>query len=89
MLTENTPAFCKQRTCPDEITLMAYRVNELPMFTRRSIDAHIVDCDFCGAEAQLLGQEGSLMFDEATPLVPFALLALATNLLPLLASAVQ
>jgi len=90
MLAENTLAFCKQRTCPDDLTPATDRANDLAVATRWKIAAHVAGCDFCGAEAQLLRQKGFLLVNEATPPpLPFALLVLAKSLLPESAFTVQ
>ena len=46
--------FCKRATCPSAETLLTYRRDALAMEQTVWVEAHLDECDFCGAEYQLL-----------------------------------
>jgi hypothetical protein len=47
-------AFCKRATCPASETLLAYRTCGLAAERMVWVSTHLDECDFCGAELQLL-----------------------------------
>jgi len=51
-----TRNFCKTARCPSSETLLRYRRNRLGIVERMTIERHIHDCDFCGAEIHLLNR---------------------------------
>lgn len=74
--------FTKQTGCPAAATLVAYQDGALSVLARQATAAHLTNCEFCAAEAQLLGaHRAPAAADAATPPVPFALLALAESAL--------
>jgi hypothetical protein len=46
--------FCKRATCPSSETLLSYRTGGLEAERMVWVAAHLDECDFCGAELQLL-----------------------------------
>lgn len=54
MPSPGTAAFRKQITCPPAEMLLAHRTGKLAPPASMTIHAHLIDCEFCGAEAQLL-----------------------------------
>ncbi len=46
--------FCKRLSCPPSETLLAYRSGHTSQTKRERILSHLADCEFCGAELQLL-----------------------------------
>jgi hypothetical protein len=49
-------AFCKKATCPSSETLLTYRTSSLAVEQTLRVEAHLDECDFCGAEFQLLAE---------------------------------
>jgi hypothetical protein len=47
-------AFCKRASCPSSETLLMYRTCELGAERMVRVASHLDECDFCGAELQLL-----------------------------------
>ena len=54
MRTRPSNAFCKTMSCPSGHELLAYHLTKLPDNERPAIEAHLDQCEFCGAELQLL-----------------------------------
>lgn len=49
--------FCKQLSCPTAETIVAYQLEALPASVRaEDIALHLGNCEFCGAESQLLSR---------------------------------
>jgi hypothetical protein len=48
--------FCKRATCPSSETLLSYRTCDLAAERMVWVASHLDECDFCGAELQLLTQ---------------------------------
>lgn len=46
--------FCKRATCPSSETLLSYRTCGLAAERMVWVASHLDECDFCGAELQLL-----------------------------------
>ncbi|HEX8709475.1 MAG TPA: hypothetical protein VF723_14620 [Pyrinomonadaceae bacterium] len=46
-------AFYKQAECPSSQTLLSYRTQALTVEQVLWVEAHLGECDFCGAELQL------------------------------------
>lgn len=46
--------FCKRISCPPSETLLAYRSDRIPEAARKRVFLHLAECEFCGAELQLL-----------------------------------
>jgi hypothetical protein len=49
-------AFCKRATCPSSETLLSYRTCGLAAERMVWVASHLDECDFCGAELQLLSE---------------------------------
>jgi len=49
-------AFCKRATCPSSEALLSYRTCGLAAERMIWVATHLDECDFCGAEFQLLTQ---------------------------------
>ncbi|HEX8181036.1 MAG TPA: hypothetical protein VF525_15925 [Pyrinomonadaceae bacterium] len=74
--------FTKQPGCPAAATLVAYHEDALPVLSRQAVGAHLSNCEFCAAEAQLLGRADQQPAAEfVAPPMPFALRALAESML--------
>lgn len=54
MISLRVIKFCKQAACPSSETLISYQARALATEQRIRVDSHLCECDFCGAEAQLL-----------------------------------
>lgn len=54
MTPSSVPVFCKQINCPSARSLMTYRAGLLTTVQRERISQHLGECEFCGAELQLL-----------------------------------
>jgi hypothetical protein len=48
--------FCKRASCPSSETLLAYRTCGLAAELMVGVASHLDECDFCGAEFQLLAE---------------------------------
>ena len=48
--------FRKSIACPSSQTLLAYRKSDLRQKRRDWVEAHLVSCEFCRAELQLLNR---------------------------------
>jgi hypothetical protein len=46
--------FCKTARCPSSEMLLRYREHVVSIADRISIRKHLIDCDFCSAELELL-----------------------------------
>ncbi|MEJ7617085.1 MAG: hypothetical protein WKF30_09035 [Pyrinomonadaceae bacterium] len=46
--------FCKLISCPPSETLFAYRSGQASQAMRERLSSHLAECEFCGAELQLL-----------------------------------
>lgn len=76
-------AFSKRATCPSSETLLAYRTCDLGIERIVWVSEHLDECDFCGAELQLLTEHASTAQEEECPIVemPSSLRCLAQSLL--------
>ncbi|HEX8845400.1 MAG TPA: hypothetical protein VF791_12185 [Pyrinomonadaceae bacterium] len=76
-------AFCKRATCPSSETLLAYRTCELAHARVVWVSEHLEECDFCGAELQLLAEHAPHAQEEEYSVVdmPPSLRCLAQSLL--------
>jgi hypothetical protein len=54
MISLSVIKFCKRAACPSSETIVSYQTCALAAEQRISIASHLCECDFCGAEAQLL-----------------------------------
>jgi len=75
MRSTRTAGFRKLRTCPQSEALSVYCQGGTTAVRPSSIAAHVVACDFCGAEAQLLSR-----FPPPASALPFAALAMPAGL---------
>ena len=74
-------AFRKRATCPSSQTLLAYRTSALAE-RMLWITAHLDECDFCGAEFQLLAEHVPAEEEECRLVeMPASLRCLAQSLL--------
>jgi hypothetical protein len=48
--------FCKRATCPSSESLLSYRKFGLTAERMARVASHLDECDFCGAELQLLSE---------------------------------
>lgn len=80
-MTETARKFCKTRGCPSTDTLLAYSAEKTGDVETAIISGHLFECEFCGAELELLTKhppgEPSLTVLE----IPLQLLQLAEILL--------
>jgi anti-sigma factor RsiW len=56
MYRVSTAAFRKHKTCPTTDVLVLYSGSELTRGRRERVERHLGNCDFCGAEMQLLSK---------------------------------
>lgn len=54
MISLRVIKFCKRAACPSSETLVSYQECALATEQRILVATHLCECDFCGAEAQLL-----------------------------------
>ena len=59
MYRVSTARFLKRRTCPSADVLISYGEAELTREREERVAGHLADCDFCGAEMQLLSKHWS------------------------------
>ncbi len=75
-------AFCKRATCPSSETLLAYRTCDMAAEQMIWVASHLDECDFCGAEFQLLTEHAPIEEEEcALSDMPLNLRWLAKSLL--------
>jgi len=75
-------AFCKRVTCPSSETLVSYGTRALAAEQMLTVSTHLDECDFCGAEFQLLRRNTAREDEECiTPAMPSHLRRLAQSLL--------
>jgi hypothetical protein len=75
-------AFSKKATCPSSDTLLTYRTSSLAMEQTVWVEAHLDECDFCGAEFQLLAEHAPTDEEECAFVdIPSNLRCLAQSLL--------
>ena len=67
-------AFCKRASCPSSETLLMYRTRNLAAGRMVWVASHLGECDFCGAELQLLTDHAP------TEQVEYAVTAMPANL---------
>ena len=78
----NAIAFCKRVTCPSSETLLAYRTCDMVVERMIWVATHLEECDFCGAEFQLLVEHAPTEEEECVPSdMPLNLRWLAKSLL--------
>lgn len=78
----NAIAFCKRATCPSSETLLSYRTCGLAAERMIWVASHLDECDFCGAELQLLTEHAPAVEEEcALSVMPPHLRWLAESLL--------
>src|SRR6478672_8246697 len=53
--------------CPDENRLAAYVAQRLSGSARKSVEAHVADCDFCLGQVAFLTQSADWVSPEAVP----------------------
>ena len=54
MKTRSANTFCKTMACPSGQDLLSFHLTSLPAERRETVARHLDQCDFCGAEFQLL-----------------------------------
>jgi hypothetical protein len=74
-------AFRKRASCPSSQTLLAFHRSHLGCENDAGIETHLVNCDFCNAELQLLTLHLSDSEEYAFVEMPTALRRLAESLL--------
>jgi hypothetical protein len=75
-------AFCKKTTCPSSEALLTYRTSSLAVEQAVWVESHLDECDFCGAEFQLLAEHAPTEEEECACVdIPSNLLCLAQSLL--------
>jgi hypothetical protein len=74
--------FCKRATCPSSETLLTHRTHALAVEQTVWVEAHLDECDFCGAEFQLLTEHAPTEEEECEIVdMPLSLRRLAQSLL--------
>lgn len=74
-------AFCKKATCPSSETLLTHRKSNLAIEQALWVETHLDECDFCGAEFQLLAEHVPTKEEYAFVDIPSNLRCLAQSLL--------
>ena len=73
--------FCKRVSCPSSQSLLAYDQFRLGFLQTKRIDTHLINCDFCNAELQLLTRHRDNRDEASFPEMPAQLRRLAESLL--------
>ena len=74
--------YCKRATCPSSESLFAYRAYGLADEQMVWIATHLDECDFCGAELQMLTEHAPIADENCPPAdMPLNLRCLAQSLL--------
>ena len=60
-------AFCKRATCPSSEALLAYQTCGLTAERMVWVASHLDECEFCGAELQLLSEHTPAAEEEYPP----------------------
>lgn len=82
MRTYGTITFRKKADCPSAETLCSYGTAHLSEDLKARVTSHLADCDFCGAELQLLTKHPpSPVVDYSFVTIPAHLRQLAQALL--------
>lgn len=71
----------KQRHCPSSEVLVSYQQHSLATWQTSHVASHLVKCDFCAAELQLLSKFPLAEHCNESPTMPAHLRALAEALL--------
>src|SRR5947199_6822283 len=74
-------AFCKRVTCPSSEILLSYGTCDLMAEQMLRVASHLDECDFCGAEFQLLSDHATLEEAYVPVEIPSSLRCLAQSLL--------
>lgn len=73
--------FCKRVSCPSAQSLLAYHQFRLGIRQAARIDTHLISCDFCNAELQLLTRHRDNCEESSFAEMPAQLRRLAESLL--------
>lgn len=73
--------FCKRVSCPSSQSLLAYNQFRLGIQQAERIDTHLISCDFCNAELQLLTRHRDNCEESSFAEMPAQLRRLAESLL--------
>lgn len=76
----STIAFCKRATCPSSQTLLSYGTCALAAEQMLRVASHLDECEFCGAEFQLLSENPAVAEEVPVPEMPSHLRCLAQSL---------
>ncbi|MBA3321233.1 MAG: hypothetical protein H0T45_07265 [Pyrinomonadaceae bacterium] len=83
MGSTSTAKFRKGQTCPSADLLVRYGQASVPLDTCREVSAHLSNCDFCGAEWQLLVKHppAAMKLEDSPAKIPPHLYRLAIEML--------
>ena len=81
--------FRKRASCPTSQDLLGYHLSSVTDEERPRIQAHLLSCDFCNAELQLLTRHRGDIEEDALVEIPAQLRRLAERLLSRSAAAVS
>jgi hypothetical protein len=81
MRSETKFLFRKREACPSAEVLLAFQINELSTDEKVEIDAHLRECEFCGAELLFLAAYPPAEENCQIAEIPFPLRQLAEALL--------
>jgi hypothetical protein len=76
-----TLEFRKTAACPASATLLSFLCNNLPAEVATTVEEHLEECDFCGAELPLLAHHQPATGSHGTPEIPMDLRILAEAIL--------
>lgn len=81
MRTTSVTVFCKQAACPSAETLLSFQAQEFGCEEAEWITEHLCQCEFCGAELQLLSEHKAEEEEYRATEIPAPLRSLAEALL--------
>src|SRR4030095_4205549 len=76
----STHQFCKTARCPSSEMLLRYRRQSVAIADRNTIRRHLVDCDFCSAELELLKRHNHEVEESGLGEMPSQLRRLAESI---------
>lgn len=82
MISQTLPVFKKNTACPPTTDIVLFFSDTLSGDKGRRLKQHLMTCDFCGAEADLIAHHSPGPEHFEIPTIPVALRRLAESLLP-------
>jgi hypothetical protein len=82
MISQTEQIFKKKTACPPTTDIVLFLSNTLSGDKASGLQRHLITCDFCGAEADLIAHHSPEPEHFEIPLMPVSLRRLAESLLP-------